>query len=223
MGKQIIFPVEYVKSMTWEEAFAMAKFAWNNAERLHYAAIVLHEKGYTEQAYNNLFIACEEYFKAKSFDGIAYVKMKGEPVKEEALKEFCEKSGDHKWKFREAFFDAEMNIPNITLKVEDGIDDTEIQENLHKEMQETFDFLNTLNPYDKKNNSLYIGYCKDRGAAIVPQQEISKEIVERFFKICFYIQMTYRVDQDNPSGEFSNYLKWSGKEFKDFIVNKKDE
>ena len=132
MAKNKIFPLEYIKTMTWEESFSLAKAAWNNAERLHNAAILLSKNGYTEQAYNNLFIACEEYFKAKSFDGIAYVKMKGISLNEETLVKFVDNVGYHEWKFDEAFMDAELNIDNVTIKVEEGTDDTEIQENLHK-------------------------------------------------------------------------------------------
>ncbi len=219
MPRQEIFPADFIRSMTWPESFELAKQAWTNAERLHNAAILLYSNGYTEQAYNNLFIACEEYFKARSFDGIANIKEKGEPLNEDALKEFVDKAGDHRWKFREAFFDAEMNIPNVTYKVKPGFDDTELQAGLHKEMEETFAFLDALNPYDKKNNSLYIGYNKAKKSVVVPQNEITKEIVERFFKVCFYIQMDCRVDIKNnvPSSELSLYLKWSGKEFKDIL------
>lgn len=216
MTKQEILLSEYIIAMTSEEVFSVAKLAWVNAERLHEAALLLNENGYIEQAYNNLFIACEEYFKAKSFDSIAYVKKKGEALNEAALKEFVLNFYKHEWKFREAFFDAEMNILNITYKVEDGFDDTEIQNNLHKEMQETFKFLNELNPYNKKNNSLYIGFSKDKHTTSIPQQVINKDIIEKFFMVCFYVQMTYRVS-DTPSGDLSFYLKWSGKDFTDLI------
>ena len=219
MPKQPIFPKEFIQTMTWQESFDLAKAAWINAERLHYAAIALYEKDYFEQAYNNLFIACEEYYKGKTFDAIANVKKKGKGLNDEVLEEFVDKAGDHKWKFREAFFDAEMNIPNVTLKVEEGFDDTEIQESLHKEMQETFDYLNNLNPYDKKNNSLYVGYNKTKESLTIPQKEIEKEMVNRFFKICFYIQMDCRVDikSNIPFGEVSGFLKWSGNDFLDLV------
>lgn len=219
MAKLEIFPIEYIKRITWEEAFDIAKLAWGNAERLHEAARLLYNNGFIEQAYNKLFIACEEYFKARSFDGIANVKRRGESLDEQTLQEFVSKIGRHEWKFSEVFFDAEMNIGNITLKVEDGVDDTEIQDALHKKMQETFDFLNKQFPYSKKNNSLYVGYDKVTKQVNVPQKEINKDIVQNFLQVCFYVQMVCRVDINNqfPSGEVSLYLKWSGKDFTDLI------
>ena len=83
--KNEIFSFEYLKTLSWEETFSLAKFSWNNAERLFHAAILLQKNKFIEQGYNNLFIACEEYYKAHSFDGMAYVKLKGIPLNEEVL------------------------------------------------------------------------------------------------------------------------------------------
>lgn len=205
-----IFPEDFILNLTWDETFKVAKECWNNAQRLHHSALLLSENDFVEQAYNNLFIACEEYYKAKTFEGISYIKMQGNPLNDGNLKTFINKAGNHQWKFREVFSDAQYNIPNISIKTSGSFDDSEIQENLHKDMENTFKLLDQLNPYDKKNNSLYVGYNSNTKSLSVPKLLITKDLVQKLSEITFYVQMTCNVDEDakEPSGDVGFYLKW---------------
>lgn len=205
-----IFSKQLILKMSWEDAFNVAKKCFTNAERLSTVADILLDAKYYEQSFNNLFIASEEYFKAKSFNGISFIKQQKGKLKESRLEEFVNMCSKHEWKFKEAFLDAQENIPNITFVVPDDIDDTEIQQNLHLTMESIFEDIDKINPFGQKNNSLYVGYDHNSNLILSPQEIITRELVEKFSQVCFYIKMNCGIQKDssNPSGNVGLILKW---------------
>lgn len=209
MGKNGLFTEKVIQEMSWQNAFAVSKFCSENAKRLHHSAKLLQKENFIEQAFNNLFIACEEYYKAKNFETIASIKFRNGKLKVNKLKEFIQNFGIHKFKFNKAFEEGEMNIPNVSIKTREGFDDTNIQKDLQNDMKKTFEIIEKVNPFNTKNNSLYIGFDNQKKKVIIPQEIISTDLLDSMMRVCFYIQISCQVSPyDTPSGELGGIMEW---------------
>lgn len=205
-----LFDKQSLENMSWEELFEIAKICTVNANRLHDSAKLLYKNKFTEHAFNNLYISCEEYYKAKSFETIAFIKFQNGKLRTDKLNEFIKGFGSHKFKFQEAFIKSEFNIENVTIKSTLGIDDNQIQMSLRKRIAKTFARIKEIDSSTTKNNALYVGYDCQKNTVLIPEKLISVELVEDLMVVCFLIKINHTVfiDSKIPSGELTLIMEW---------------
>ena len=68
MNKWQELQCEHIVNMNWRETHEVAKKCFVNADRLFKSSGLLLQNDFIEQAYNNIYISSEEFYKAKIFE-----------------------------------------------------------------------------------------------------------------------------------------------------------
>jgi AbiV family abortive infection protein len=201
---------EHIVNMNWKETHEVAKKCFVNADRLFESSGLLLQNNFIEQAYNNIYISLEEFYKAKIFETISYIKFSNQNFKQQLLKEFVKSYLNHKIKFNEIFDKTQLNLNNVSIKTNENIDDTEIQNNFQKEINQIFKNLEQSNFYNLKNNSLYVSYNSTSKEFTSPQQLITKNFVTNALKMCFLVKLycNINLESDKPSIGVEQLLDW---------------
>lgn len=209
MSKMNLFTEETINELSWEETFDIAKSCAHNAEELHQSGLLLYKNEFQVQAFNYWFIACEEYYKAINFESIAFIKMQSTSLKEDKLRTFVKKFGDHRFKIQTIFNKTKINIPNFSIKTKEGIDDRLIQDELQKDILEIFTKMEKLDAFVIKNNSLYVGYDNEKELVSIPQKTVSSELIEDMKNVCFYVKQHCQISKnDIPTGVVEMIIEW---------------